>query len=409
MTYKSNRLTMRFYLSLGSLILFLSSAGCSLNNTSNTNTEKGNQSITNPVSVLDLKALQSLTKITPQLAKHRTVFVGEKHTEYADHLNQLAIIKNLHKHWGKNTSIGLEMIQQPYQSFLDGYIAGRISERDMLRGVQWYDRWVYDFRLYRPIFHYAKANKIPLVALNIPKELTKRITKVGIKGLSKTERKFLPPIIDRSNANYVERITSVFGGHKKTSSKGVEKFLDAQLAWDEGMAFSAAKYLNKNPAKRMIILAGGGHIVKGEGIPDRLDRQIQSNSAIVLNNAGESPSSALGDYLLFSPEKKLPPIGLIGIGMADSKKGVLVKSVRFHSAASKAGILKNDIIVAIDNLPVKLSSDLKIWALDKKPGDKTKIKLKRNNKILIKSLQLKSKIPTGMTNFHKMGKINKKH
>lgn len=385
-----------------SLFLFLSLSACS-NNALKPATKTSNNQIDHQTNttVVDLKSLQTIASITPKLAKHRTVFVGEQHDQYSDHLNQLAIIKNLHKHWKTNTSIGLEMIQQPYQSYLDDFIAGKISEANMLKGTQWYDRWRYDFRLYRPIFSYAKINKIPLVALNIPKELTQKITKVGIKGLNKKERQQLPALIDKSNARYVNRITSVFKKHSHTSSKGIAKFLDAQLAWDEGMAFSAAKYLNKNPTKHMVIIAGGGHVINRSGIPDRLDRQIQSRSAVVLNNVRETPTAAQGDYLLFSPHVKLPSKGLMGILMTDTKQGVVVKSVTFHSAAAKARVRKGDVITAINGQAIKSSVDIKIWGQDKKPGDSVKLSMKRKNKMVVKTLTLKSK---SRANPHKLPK-----
>ncbi len=368
-------------------VLLTSIAGCSTNKVSTPNYQQ-QEKARHAISALNLKTVQTLVSITAQLAKHRVVFVGEQHDQYSDHLNQLAIIKSLYKHWGKDTRIGLEMIQQPYQSYLDDYIAGHISEREMLQGVEWYERWRYDFRLYRPIFTYAKANNIPLLALNIPKELTKKITKVGIKGLNKTERQQLPKIIDRSDADYIKRVTNIFSKHSRTSSKGIEKFLDAQLAWDEGMAFSASKYLNKHPATRMIILAGGGHVINRSGIPNRLDQKIHLHSAVVLNNIHKVPSPKQGDYLLFSSETKLPPTGLMGIVMADSKKGVLVKSVTAHSAALKAGVLKGDVIIEIDGQKIKYSTDVKVWGLDKKPDEIAELKLLRNNKTLIKKLKL---------------------
>ncbi|MCF6191351.1 MAG: ChaN family lipoprotein [Cocleimonas sp.] len=382
-----------------SFFALMSITACSTNNAINSPTNQKNTSYS--TTALNLKSLQSINAITPQLAKHRVVFVGEQHTQYSDHLNQLAIIKNLHKRWGENTSIGLEMIQQPYQSVLDDYITGRINEHEMLKNTQWFDRWRYDFRLYQPIFSYAKANNIPLVALNIPKELTQKITKVGIKGLSKKERQQLPAVIDRSSKAYTKRITSVFSKHSHTSSKGIAKFLDAQLAWDEGMAFAAAKYLKKNPVKRMVIIAGGGHVINRSGIPNRLDRQINSRSAVVLNNVGETPSATQGDFLLFSPEKKLPTKGMMGILMANGKNGVTVNSTVFHSTAAKAGVLKGDVIVAIDGQVIQSSADVKIWGFDKKPDDAVKLKLRRKNKIIFKELILKGK---SLVNPHKLSK-----
>jgi len=347
---------------------------------------------------VNLKKLQSIDSIANQLtaAKHRAVFVGESHTNYSDHLNQLAVIQALHKRWGKHTSIGLEMVQQPYQSYLDEYIAGRISEKAMLRGVQWYDRWKYDFRLYRPIFNYAKANKIPLLALNIPKELTKRITKVGIAGLNQQQRRQLPTTIDRSNPQYRKRIKTVFGRHATTSSKGFNKFFDAQLAWDEGMAFAAANYLKEHPNKNMIILAGSGHVINYEGIPSRLDRLAGIKSAVILNDIDDKNPAQSGDYLLISPAKKLSPIGRFGIGMKDTpaNKGVIVTLVTQHGAARKAGIKKGDIITALNHQPIRNTLDLRLFAETSKPGDKVAVTLRRNHKQLHLTAVLQGKPPT---------------
>jgi len=371
------------------LILLLSLSACS----SNKLTQKSaQQTSSHPISVINLKASQSIDDIAGKLAKHRTVFVGESHTNYSDHLNQLAVIKSLHKRWGKQTSIGLEMIQKPYQSFLDDYIAGKITEKEMLRGTQWYQRWKYDFRLYRPIFDYAKTNMIPLVALNVPQELTKKITKVGINGLNKKERQNLPPFIDRSNKKYVKRITSVFSRHSHTSSKGIQKFLDAQLAWDEGMAFSAANFLKKNPKKKMVIIAGSGHVINYEGIPDRLDRQLHSKSAVVLNDIQGDSLAVNGDYLLFSPVKKLSRVGRIGIAMDETAQhnGVKVSMISPKGAAKQAGIQKGDVIIKLDNQKISDILDLKVFIQDKPPGSKITAQLRRKNQQLTRKMTLKS-------------------
>ncbi len=361
------------------------------------------------INILDLKAIQPLDSLSNQLGKYRVIFVGESHTDYGHHLNQLAVIKKTHQKWGGDLSIGLEMIQQPFQSALDDYIAGRINERQMLRKVEWYKRWKYDFRLYRPIFDYAKANKIPLIALNIPHEVTKRVSKSSIKGLSQKDRALLPKILDRSNKNYAARLKSVYSMHShgvKNNSKDFENFYDAQLAWDEGMAFSASKYLKKHPKQKMVVIAGSGHLINREGIPSRLDRQLGKNSMVILNrsNISDNPSPENADYLLFSQDAKLPPAGLIGITMGDTKQGVKVGSVIAKGAAARAGIKSNDMIVAINNETIKETSDVSLWRLDKKPGDKATMKLIRNNKVLIKTLVLGKPMKHGTFDFSRIHK-----
>ncbi|MCK5917945.1 MAG: ChaN family lipoprotein, partial [Cocleimonas sp.] len=213
---------------------------------------KKNHDTSRSISVIALKDTSTLTSITPQLAQSKVVLVGESHTTYGDHLNQLAVIKNLRPHW-KQMAIGLEFVQYPYQQGLDDYIAGKINQEEMLRQTKWYDRWRYDYRLYRPIFEYAKQQKIPLLALNTPREITKRISKVGIKGLNKAERAQLPKQIDQSNQRYRKTLEEVYSQHGgKSSSKKFERFYQAQIAWDETMANQAAKFINKNPAYHMV-------------------------------------------------------------------------------------------------------------------------------------------------------------
>ncbi len=380
------------------LLLLLGLSACSQNPAMNKASTVSSQSDHDKqISILDLNAIQPLDSLSNKLGQYRVIFVGESHNDYGHHLNQLSVIKKTHQKWGGDLSIGLEMIQQPFQSALDDYIAGRINERQMLRKVEWYKRWKYDFRLYRPIFDYAKTNKIPLIALNIPYKVTKRVSKVGIKGLSQKDRALLPKTLDRSNKNYEVRLKAVYSMHShgvNNNSKAFENFYDAQLAWDEGMAFAASKYLKKHPKRKMVVIAGSGHVINREGIPSRLDRhlgqQMGKHSTVILSRSSidENPTAENADYLLYSPDAKLPPAGLVGITMGDTKQGVKVGSVIAKGAAEKAGIKANDVIVVIDKQAVKETSDVSLWRLDKKPGDKATVKLRRNNKVLIKTLVL---------------------
>ncbi len=347
---------------------------------------------TKSVAVISLKNLHTIQTISPELAKHRVIFVGESHTNYAHHLNQLEVIKSVHNYWGDKLSIGLEMIQTPYQSYLDAYTKGEITELEMLKGTQWYKRWRYDFRLYRPIFNFARKNNIQLVALNIPKELTRKITKVGITGLTKEERQRLPKYIDRSDILYRKRIEKVFGAHSHTRSKGFEYFFDAQLAWDEGMAFNASNFLKKHPDSNMVILAGGGHVIGRQGIPNRLERQSLSSSIVLLNQVTEALNQAQGDYLLDSTEIKLPAKGLMGILMDDTKQGVIVAGFSTHSAAKKAGLQKGDIIIKLGNTIIKTTEDIQLWSLDKAPKQTVKVSVKRQNKLIHYQFKLSSNV-----------------
>lgn len=77
-------------------------------------------------------------------------------------------------------------------------------------------------------------------------------------------------------------------------------------------------------------------------------------------------------------------------GLKDTK-GVYVAKVLENSSAEKAGIKSNDIVLAIENMPVNEASQLKEMIATKNPGEKIKISLLRDNKPIELYVVLKEK------------------
>ena len=71
----------------------------------------------------------------------------------------------------------MEMFTRPYQPFLDQWVAGEIDENKFLEETQWDKEWGYDYNLYKDILDFAREKKIPVIALNAPKELVKIVSK----------------------------------------------------------------------------------------------------------------------------------------------------------------------------------------------------------------------------------------
>ncbi len=62
------------------------------------------------------------------------------------------------------------------------------------------------------------------------------------------------------------------------------------------------------------------------------------------------------------------------------------------------------MIVAIDQQAIKETSDISLWRLDKKPGDQAQVTLRRNNKILVKTLVLGKPMKAGTFDFSRIHK-----
>jgi uncharacterized iron-regulated protein len=323
---------------------------------------------------LDLNASSTVQRLIPTLAEKRVVFVGERHTRYDHHLIQLEIIQRLHQ-IQPQLAIGMESFQQPFQRYLDDYVSGAISEQGMLRATEYHQRWRLDYRLYAPILRYAREHRLPLVALNPPAELTRKVGRVGLGGLSEEERVRLPAEIDRSNTAYEKRLKEVFKHHPKNNGQKFEHFLEVQLLWDEGMAESAARFLQENPDHHMVIIAGNGHLAYGSAIPWRLTRRIETSTAVILNSWEGEIKPGLADYLLFPAEHLLPPAGKMGAIIEEEDDALKVEACLDDSPCAAAGIKAGDRILSIDNELISNLADLRLALWDKQPGDTISVEM----------------------------------
>ena len=332
--------------------------------------------------ILDLNAFSTLEQIIPALAKKQVVFIGEQHTRYDHHLTQLEIIRRLHT-LHPQLAIGMEMFQQPFQRYLDEYVAGSIDEQTMLRTTEYFRRWRMDYRLYAPILRYAREHRLPLIALNVPHELTHKVAHDGLDGLSDEDRQQLPADIAPADAAYRQRLKEVFDRHpKEEGHENFEHFLEAQLLWDEAMAERAAAYLEEHPDHHLVVLAGNQHLAWGSTIPQRLQRRTAVTAASILNSWDGVVKPGLADFLLLPEERALAPAGTLGVLLGDDKDQVSITAVLEHGASAAAGIKSGDRITAIDNHAINNITELRLALWDKQPGDTINVDTVRKHLLL---------------------------
>ena len=289
---------------------------------------------------------------------------------------QLEILRRLHQ-IHPDISIGMEFFQQPFQQHLDDYISGASSEQQMLAATEWYQRWRYDFRLYRPLLDYARQHAIPVIALNAPAEMVSRVSAVGLEGLTEAERARLPAEIDHSDLAYRKRLHEVYLQHARMSGNSFERFLQVQLLWDESMAEQIARYLADNPHKKMLVFAGSGHLMYGSGIPQRVSRRQPVKDTILVPGDNLKVKPGIADYVVYPEPARLPKAGRMGVLLAEAEQGVKVTKVGAGSAGEQAGLKADDIIQVLDGSRVHTSSDVKIAMLEKSPGDLIRLQVLR--------------------------------
>jgi uncharacterized iron-regulated protein len=324
--------------------------------------------------VIDLSMLKTMSAVIAGAAGKKIVYVGEYHDRFAHHNVQLQVIKSLHQKDPK-LAIGMEMFQRPFQKTLDDYLGGAIDEREFLKRSEYFKRWGFDYNLYKPILDFARAEKIPVVALNLTREIVEKVSKRGMDALSDEEKKALPQQMDFSDDDYRDRLKQVFGQHKSSDERSFDFFYQAQILWDETMAESIDQYLTQHPDLRMVVLAGGGHIAFESGIPLRAFRRNSFPYVTVLNDADIEPGAA--NYIVFPRQLN----GVIAPRLMVSLKelGGRLSIVDFQegSVAKQAGLRTGDTIIAVDGSAISTVEDLKLLLFYKKKGEALMVKVMR--------------------------------
>ncbi|NJK29182.1 MAG: ChaN family lipoprotein [Acaryochloris sp. SU_5_25] len=221
--------------------------------------------------------------ILNQLLMAQVVYLGETHDRPADHRAQLEIIQALYKKQPK-LAISMEMFQRPFQDPLNRYLAGQITETQLQQQTQYLQRWGFNWEFYAPILRFAKQHRLPVVALNTPTEVTKKVSRQGLEHLTSADQQYIPPLaeIDTTNEAYRQKLKTIYEQfHPGSASEdGFERFFAAQVLWDETMAEKIAQTVAQQPDRLVVVVVGKGHIEQGYGIPSRVLRRFKADQAL---------------------------------------------------------------------------------------------------------------------------------
>lgn len=231
-----------------------------------------------------------------EVSQSKLIFVGEFHDRQETHQVQLDVIKSLHQS-GVPLAIGMEMFTSKNQGKLDQWVAGNYKMKDFIKF--YYSEWNMPWPLYRDILLYARDNRIPLIGLNVPRKLSRKVSKKGFKALTPAERSLLPAGITCSvNSQYMEFIRGAYMEHHRGKDKSFLYFCEAQMLWNKSMGFQLKEYLGRNPQRVVVVIAGAGHAMKS-GIPDEVYKSAGYSYKVILPDLNwKKLTSRDSDYLI---------------------------------------------------------------------------------------------------------------
>jgi uncharacterized iron-regulated protein len=324
--------------------------------------------------VIDLSTLTKLSDVIERVGAKKIVYVGEAHDKFSHHEVQLQVLQGLYRKHPK-VALGMEMFQRPYQKALDDYVAGAIDERTFLKRSEYFKRWDVDYNLYKPILDFAKAQRIPVVALNLSREIVEKVSKGGLDSLSEEERREIPQELDFSDQGYRDRLKEAFAAHPSSQEKNFGFFYQAQILWDETMAESIDAFLKKNPDFRMVVAAGAGHLWYGSGIPKRAFRRNGLDYAVVLNDA--EIEGGIADFIVFPEPSKANTAPKLMALLKEQDQKVRIAGFVKDSVSEKAGLKVEDALLSLDGHPADSIEDVKIALFFKKTGETIKARIRR--------------------------------
>lgn len=339
--------------------------------------------------IVDVKKLDTFQDMMKKASAYKVIFAGESHNEYSHHANQLAVIEYLNNS-KKKTAIAMEMVQYEYLNVVNDFVKGRITEKEMLDGIDYYNNWSFDYSLYAPIFRYARDNNIDIIPLNIERDITSKVFQGQIDNLTEEQALSLPGRMKVMNNQYEDKIKSVFDMHAGSTGKFTDFFL-AQNIWDEIMAKHLADYRKANPDTSIVVICGNGHAGKYSGIPLRYKRITGEDSFVIMQGEYINQEENNADVYIYPEEiksKGTPKIG-VAISIDDEKNGIVkVESVTKKSPAEQAGIKNGDIILKCGYHDIRNIGNLKYALYEKGYNNILECEIKRGKNIINKNIKL---------------------
>jgi uncharacterized iron-regulated protein len=339
-------------------------------------------------------------KMIDEMMPARIVHVGETHNSMPMHEIEFQVIRGLYAK-DKHLAIGLEMVPVTLQEALNKWTAGILTKEEFLREVRWYVTWNFNFGYYEKIFDFAREHRLPIYALNAPREVISKIRMRGWDALSDPEKAYFPGPPDLTNKDHRTLIRTVFESAEiPEAMKGAgldmmfEGLYRGQSAWDEVMGANAVRAVQAE-GRRVVVCVGSGHLLYNLGLNRRAfeKSKLPFKTVIAVEvPAGKTAvpvSRAIGDYVFgLAPEEKpaFPNIGL-GLKKVDNLENLVVDAKPTDGAASRAEFDKGDIILSVDGKAYTDINELRIELAKLRCGGEVKFKVLRAGSV--KDISLK--------------------
>ena len=203
--------------------------------------------------LLDAKGKEvRYSDMVKKLGEQDVVFFGEIHNCPIAHWMEYEVIKDLYARHKERLMIGAEMFEADNQLVLDEYLGGVIPAERFKKELKLWPNYDTD---YVKVVEFAKKNRIPFVATNVPRRYANIVSKGGfavLDSLSEEARKYIAPL----PIDYVpnERVDRYFSSMKMPGMKAdttgnlsrSQAVKDATMGWFIAQNLKSSKLVHLN-------------------------------------------------------------------------------------------------------------------------------------------------------------------
>jgi uncharacterized iron-regulated protein len=338
-------------------------------------------------------------EILGRAAKAQVVLLGESHDSTDHHRWELQSVAALSALRPKLV-LGFEMFPRRVQGVLDRWVAGELGEEEFLKAVDWPKVWGFDAAFYLPLFHFARLNRVPMLAINVERSFVRTVSSKGVDAVPAEQREGVSAPAP-AGAAYLDRLFATYLQHpeKKDSAPSrtdpvFRNFVDAQLVWDRAMAQALAGAAARDPDALVIGIMGSKHIANGDGVPHQLRdlgiKRIVSLLPWETNTECGQVSADLATAVFGVPAPQAAPTPpRLGIFVETVPDGVKVVSVNAGSIAEITGLRADDVLTEVAGVVVKTTDETRAIVSRTAPGTWLPLKARRAGELV----ELTAKFP----------------
>lgn len=242
------------------------------------------------------------SKMMKDLNSAKVILFGEFHDNPISHWLQFEMTVDLFNSKRSNLVLGAEMFEADNQLIIDEYFKDQISAKSFQQECRLWPNYNTD---YKPLVEFAKDQKIPFIATNVPRRYASMVYKKGMESLysiDSTAREYIVPLpfeVDTTLSQYQSLMHSM-GGH------GGLNFVTAQAIKDATMAH----FILKNMSEKSVFLHFNGayHSDYKQGIAHYLKKNITASKIKTITTVTQEDITELSeenrkkaDYIIVVP------------------------------------------------------------------------------------------------------------